>query len=119
MKDDAQERAVDLEFAVVGNKPELAEAIHKEVDPRAGGTHNLGQSFLAYFGDHGLRRAFLAELCKQQQGPSQTLLAGIKELIHQILLDAKVAGQQVGNENIREFMFLVERAHHLTAVDPE
>jgi hypothetical protein len=33
MKDDAQERTVDLEFTVVFNKPQLAEAIHEVAYP--------------------------------------------------------------------------------------
>jgi hypothetical protein len=65
MKDYIQERTVDLEFAVVFNKPQLAEAIHKEADPRAGCAHHLRQYFLRYFGNHRFRYTFLAKVSEQ------------------------------------------------------
>jgi hypothetical protein len=48
--------------------------------------------------DDRFRQAFLAEIRQQQKCPRQAFLAGIEQLIDQVLLDPTVAGQQVGDK---------------------
>lgn len=71
---------------------------------------NLGQARLG-LGDGRrdlLRPSLLAEVRQKQQRPRQPLLARVEELIDQILLDAAVAGQQIGGEEFAERRFFVK-----------
>ena len=77
---------MDFDGAVVRDKSQFPEAIHKEVDARAGGANHFRQHFLAYFGNHRLRGFFLAKLREQQKDPGETFFAGIEKLIHQVFL---------------------------------
>ena len=94
MEHDIQKGAMHMETAIpaqstfVINEPQLAELIHKETDARAGGADHLGQRFLTDLRNDRLRLTFLPKVGQQQQCSRQPLLAGIEELIHQILLDA-------------------------------
>src|SRR5216683_6546760 len=78
VEDDVQQRAVNAQFAVVLNEPKLAKAVHEEADARARGADHLRQNFLAYFGNHRLRCAFLAKLSEQQQSAGQTFSLELK-----------------------------------------
>ena len=89
---------MNLQPVLVVDKSHLAEAIHEETDPGAGGSDDLGECFLAHFRDHGFRLAFLAEVGQQQQHAGQSFLTGIEELIHEILLNADVARKHVLQE---------------------
>ena len=75
-------------IAMVIDKSELPELVHEMTDPRAGGTHHLGQVFLIDSGRCRSVSAFLAEVRKQQENPGQALLAEIEESIHEIFLDS-------------------------------
>jgi hypothetical protein len=50
---------------------------------------------------------------QQEKRPCQAFLAGVKQLIDEIFLDADVPGQHVGDEAVRECWFGAERTHHL------
>src|SRR5688572_16598910 len=91
VKDDAQQRAVDLESAVIFNQAELAELVHEEVDARARGPHHLGQRLLGELRQNARRRLFLPVSREQKQGTSEVFLAGIEELVDQVLLDPNIA----------------------------
>ncbi len=54
---------------------------------------------------------------QQQQGPRQPLLGGVQQLIDQVLLDADVPGQDVGEKAIGERGVLVDLADHLVPFD--
>jgi hypothetical protein len=58
-------------------------------------------------------------MSKQEQEPSQSLFAGIEELVYQILFVPDVPSQQVRYEQIREFVFPVERKHHCLLVNAQ
>ena len=105
------------QFAVVFDKPQFAEAIHKEVDPRPGRAHHLRQRFLAYFRNYRLGRAFLAELGKKQKRPGKALFTRIEKLVNQVRLYANVAGKQILYKNVRERMMLMERTYHFMLFD--
>jgi hypothetical protein len=110
---------VDFNFTVVRNESQFAESVHEEVNARASSPNHLRQHLLAYSGNHLLRRFFLAKLRQQQKDPGEALFAGIEELIHQVFLNAGIAGQKMGNENIREGVLLVQRAYHRFSIDFE
>ena len=89
-QDDAEERVIDLQPAVVFDEAKLSELVHEEVYARAGRTDHLRQDLLRDLGKrHCLVR--LAVAGEQQQGPRQPLLAGVEELIDQILLGADMS----------------------------
>jgi hypothetical protein len=67
--------------AVVVNKTELSEPIHKEVNSRSGRADHFRQGFLAYFRNYVLRSSFFAKVGQQQKRPGQPLLSRVKELI--------------------------------------
>ena len=92
VKDDAEEGAVHGQAAVVLDNAQLPELVHEVTDSGPRGADHLGQRFLANLrkGRPGL--VYLPKVGQQQQHPCQPLLAGIKELIHQILFDPLFAG---------------------------
>src|SRR5579863_5151712 len=98
VENDVEERAMDVEAAVVLDKAQLSEFVHKVTHPGAGGANHSGQSFLAELRDQGLRFRFLAKVRQQQKDSSQAFLAGVEKLVHQILLNPDIAKQQVGGE---------------------
>ena len=58
-------------------------------------------------------------MCEQQQSARQPLLAGVEELVHQVLLDSSVSCQHISDEAVGELVFLVQHANHLVFLDEE
>ena len=110
--------AVDLETAIVIDEAEAAEFVHEEIDPRARGADHFRQRFLVDRRGDVLGFVFLAEIRQQQKHPRQPLLAGIEQLVDQILFDAKIAVQQIGNEQRGKFRFVMQRAQHCRPRQP-
>ena len=110
---------MNFDGPVVADEPKFAEAIHKEVDARAGGANLFPPALPGLFWGPRFPDAFLAKLGEQQKDPGQPFFTGIEKLIHQVFLHPGITGEQVGNENIGEGVFLVESTHHLFSVDPE
>ena len=98
--------------AVVIDEPELAEFVHEVADSRPGCSDHARQRFLADFRNHRLLLAFLAKVRKPEQNPSQPLLAGIEQLIDQVLFKSNIAGKQVGREMPRKSWVGVQQSHH-------
>jgi hypothetical protein len=65
-----------------------------------GPSYHLCKGLLTDHGNYGLGRTFLAEMSKQEQDPSESFFAGIKELIDQVLFGSDVPGQQMRYEQI-------------------
>jgi hypothetical protein len=76
---------VNLQVAIVIDKSELVEFIHKMADPRPGGSDHSRQYFLTDLGNHRLLLTLLAEVRKHKQNPGEPLLAPIEQLIDQVL----------------------------------
>src|SRR5512140_3920401 len=53
----AQQRAVDLDMAIVGDEPQVAKLVHEMADARARGADHFGERLLADLGDDRLRPA--------------------------------------------------------------
>ena len=56
---------------------------------------------------------------EQQQSARQPFLAGIEELIDEVLLDSHVSRKHVSDEAVGELVFLVEHANHLVFLNDE
>jgi hypothetical protein len=67
--------------SVIVDEAQFSESVHEKAYPRPSGTDHIRQGFLAHLGDHSLGHSLLAEVSKQKQEPSQSLFAGIKELV--------------------------------------
>ena len=82
MKNDIQQRAVDLQpiFAIV-DEAQFSKPVHEEADSRSGCADHIGERFLTNLGDHRFGHAFLAEMRQQEQNPSESFLARVEELV--------------------------------------
>ena len=101
MKNEVQQRPVNLDavfvpnVAVVIDKAQFAEFVHKETDTRSGRPDHIRERFLADFRDQGLGCSFLAEIGEQQKQSRKTPLAGIEQLIHEVRFNAKGSAQEI------------------------
>ena len=99
------------------NEAELLEPIHEETHPRPRGTDHFGQRFLTDFGNDRYRLTGFLERSQEQQRPRQPLLGRIKELIDQVLLNAKGARQEMGHKQFGERRLVVKHIDHRLFVD--
>ena len=106
-----------LTLALVLDEAKLSELIHEKIDARARGPDHLSQCFLRNLREYSVRLVVLAIAGKQQKSACQAFLTGVKELVHQIFLNANVSGQHMRDEEVREGVFNVERTHHLIFLD--
>ncbi len=79
-----QEGVVNATIAVIFDKSQFFEAIHKEANSGSGCANHLRLNFLADLWNHCLGLAFFAKQGEQQQNPRQSLFAGIEKLIDQV-----------------------------------
>ena len=114
VKDDTEERIVNVKSTVVMNKAKFPEFVHEEIYACASGANHLRQHVLGYFGEHLLRAVYHAITGQQEESTRQAFLAGVEKLVDQVLFDADVACEDVRNEAIGKRMFLMEHAKHLT-----
>ena len=119
MQNHVEQRAVYLQTAVVFNKAQFSEPVHEEANPRTRGANHFGQSFLTDLGDNGIGNRLLAEMCQQQQNPSESFFTGVEELVDEILFVADVASQQIRHKHVGKRVFAVKRTHHHLLVDPQ
>ena len=94
VQDDGEQRAVNLdtgvEIAVVLDESEPFEFLHEEIHARPRRADDFRQRLLRDFRDDLPRLDLLAVAREQKQRPRQPLLAGIEELVDQVLFDADV-----------------------------
>jgi hypothetical protein len=55
---------------------------------------------------------------EQQEDPGEALLAGVEELVHQVLFDPHIAREQVGDERLRELGLAMEETDHRGPAHP-
>ena len=66
---------------VVVDKAKRLGLLHEMTDPQPGGADPLRQILLIVSGMYSLGPALLAKISRQEENPSQTLLAGVEKLI--------------------------------------
>src|SRR4029077_14980271 len=115
---DAQQGAVDLQIAVVVDEAQLPKLVHEGVNARASRADDLSQRLLTDLRRDRWRRAFLTKIGEEEKRPGQALFAAIEQLVDKILLDADVAGQQMGNEEFAEGGLSMQHADHLSFHHP-
>src|SRR5689334_17731306 len=81
VKNDPQERVIDLQPAVILDKAQLPKLIHEETYPATGGANHLRQCSLRDLSNDFLRPLAISVPRNEQQRAGQTLLAGIEKLI--------------------------------------
>src|SRR5690606_21011636 len=82
---EAQQRALDLDAAVVFDESQLAELVHEKIHTRTRRAHHLGKRLLREFRQRSLGLIVAAVPGEQQQGAGQALLARIEQLVDQVL----------------------------------
>src|SRR5271169_3992934 len=103
-----------MEPAIVLNEAQFLEFVHEKIDTGARCPDHLRQSLLRYFWKLCLRLVLLAILSEQQKSTGEPFLAGVKELIDQILLDSDVPRKHISHEAVRERMLSVEHSNHFS-----
>jgi hypothetical protein len=97
---------------IVVDQAMLSEPVHKMTDPRPGRADHLCQCVLVDSGEYRFRLAFLIEIRKKQESPSQTLFGGVEKLVYKVRFISDVARQQMLDEQFRNFVMLVKYARH-------
>src|SRR6267378_59254 len=101
------------------NETQFPEFVHEKIHPRARCANHFREHLLRHLGKHLLGLGFLAIASEQQKSSSQSFLARIEKLIHQILFDSDVPREHIRHEAVGESMFSVEHANHLVLLNNE
>src|SRR5712672_3913793 len=84
-QNNVQQGIMNLDFSVVFDEAQFAEFVHEKAHARSGRADHLRQRFLTELSHDRLRLAFLAEICKEKEKPSEALFARIEQLVDQVL----------------------------------
>jgi hypothetical protein len=60
----------------------------------------------------GLRGAILSEICQQQEQTREPFLAGIEQLVDQVLFDAAVSTEKIRHEQFGKLWLALKRSKH-------
>ena len=63
---------------------------------------------MAHLWNHLLGLAVFSEVGQQEQNSRESFLAGVEKLVDEVLLDADVAREDVGQEEFGEFRLVVD-----------
>jgi hypothetical protein len=87
VQNNAQQRAVDFDAAVVINEAQLPKLVHEMAHTGPRRADHLRERLLAHLRNDRLGSTFLAKVSQQEKSPCQTLLTRIEQLIDQVLFD--------------------------------
>src|ERR1700682_3353006 len=99
---------------MVLDKAKLSELIHKKIDVRACGADHRCQGLLRYSGK-SVQLALSPLPCEQKKSAGESLLAALRNLVDEILLELNIARKQIRQEAVGERMVGVERSDHLVS----
>ncbi len=105
MENNAEKRAVDFQPTVVVNKSQFPETVHEKTHSGASRANHFRQALLAYLRNHRLGNTFLAKMSEHKKHSCQSLLAGIKQLVDQILFVTNIARAQIRYEQVGKLVF--------------
>ena len=107
----AQEAIADRQRAIarIVDKAHRPELVHEMTDPRPRSTDHLCQVFPIDSGMDRFASAFLAKMRQQQENSGQAFLAGVEQMVYQILFKANVARKQVRHEQFRDSVLLMQQ----------
>jgi hypothetical protein len=103
---------------IIVDEAMLPESVHKMADSRSGRADHLRQCVLIHFGDYSFRLAFLAEIRKKKQNPSQTLFTGVEKLVNKVRFISNVACDQMLDKQFRNLVMLVQNLRHQLFLNP-
>jgi len=69
--------------------------------------------------DYWLGHSFLTKMSEHKKDTRQSLFAGVKQLVDQILFVADVAREQISHEHIGKSVFAIKRFHHRLLLNPQ
>jgi hypothetical protein len=118
MKDDVEQRRMDLQLSVVLNEAKFAEFVHEKANSRAGRPDHLGQSLLRDSRNYDVGLPLLTEIGQQQENSGQSFFARVEQLIDEIFLNPEIARQQVVDEKLRERGIAMKHIDHFSPRDP-
>jgi hypothetical protein len=99
-------------------KPSSRKLIHEKTYSGASRAYHSRQRLLADLRDYRLGLRLLAVISQQQEHARQPLFAGVEELVHQILLNPNIAGEQMMKQQIRERWLFMKHADHARFLKP-
>src|ERR1700730_3057095 len=105
--------------AGVGNESQFREPVHEKAYSGTSGADHFCQGFLTDLRNHGLGHPFFAKMSEHKKDTRESLFAGIKQLVDQILFVADVAREQILHEHIGESVFPMKRVTHRLLLDPQ
>ena len=65
----------------IGKEARFSEPVHENPDAHSACACQSGEGFPTDLGDYSIGCAFLAKMSEQEQNPSQSLFAGIEEMV--------------------------------------
>jgi len=83
------------QLTVVFDEAQLPEFVHEGAHARAGRPDHLGERLLTDLRRDQFRRALLTDIPQEQEKACEALLAGVEQLIDQVLFDPAVAANQI------------------------
>src|ERR1700731_2844779 len=103
---------MNFDFSVVFDEAQFAKFVHEKAHARSGRADHLRQCPLAKRPGDRLWRAFLAEICKEEEKAGGAPFAGIEQLVDQVRFNATAPRQQVRHEQLRKPLLIVNGCDH-------
>ena len=110
VQNDTQQRAVDLQVAIVIDEAQFPEFVHEMAHARTRRADHFSECLLADFRDDSLGFSLLAKIGQYQESPCQALLARIEQLIHKVRFDADGSVEKMCDEHLGERRLVMQHA---------
>src|SRR6266581_7918662 len=110
---------MNFQPAVIVDEAEFAELIHEKAHSGSCRTDDLGEGFLAHLWNYLLGLAVFSKVSQEEQDARESFLAGVEELVHKVLFDANVAGEDVSKKEFGEFRFVVDHSSCGSFLQPD